>query len=119
VPVVPSSPFDVEPIVEAARKASNGADMAKQLRQAGVTHLFVNFAEAVRTESYDLFPWDRQSWAVLENFWDCYVQLRWTHPLSGTAGPDALFVYQIRSAGDPLDPNSPPAPNPFERWKPR
>jgi hypothetical protein len=119
VPVVLSSPFDVEPIVDAARKASNGADMAKQLQQAGITHLFVNLAEAVRTESYDLFPWDRHSWTVLEDFWNCYVQLRWTRPLSGTDGPNALFVYQIRSDAEPLDPDSPPPPNPFERWRPR
>jgi hypothetical protein len=112
IPVVPSSIYDPQPIVEAARRAKDGTDMARSLRRQGVTHLFVNLGEALRTEGYKPFPWDKQSWTVLEDFWHKYVRLIWTS--SQAANLNKLFVYQILS-----DPDGDAPPNPFEHWRPR
>src|SRR5437016_1717876 len=67
IAVVPSSIFDTQPIVLVAREAHSGADLARLLRKQGVTHLFLNFAEAIRTESYGNFSWDQESWAVFDD----------------------------------------------------
>ena len=115
IAVVPSSIFNTQPIVQAARKAKDGAGMAQLLREQGVTHLLVNFGEAVRTESYGLFPWDTQSWAVLEDFWHKYVRLVWMSAHPPNPYPKALFVYQLQPNTEaPGDPTQAP-PNPFEQ----
>src|SRR5262245_511489 len=75
MPVIPSSVINVSPVGNVAREARDGRDMARLLREQGVTHVFVNFAEARRTQSYRNFPWDEQSWAVLEDFWRDYIRL--------------------------------------------
>jgi hypothetical protein len=117
IPVVPFSLFDNQPIVTMSRTAVNGDEVAEILRKEGVTHLFVNAAEAIRTESYGPFQWDANSWAVLDNFWRGHVQLIWS---SVVAPPNfrALFVYEVRSDRESSE-NLVPAFNPFQRWKPR
>ena len=116
IAVLPFSLFDTPQIVEAARKTRDGADMSRSLHERGVTHLFVNAAEAERTESYGVFRWDSQSWAVFEDFWRHHVRLIWMST-QGFPGPKALFVYEIRQ--DMAGSNLPPPENPFERWKPK
>jgi hypothetical protein len=119
VPVVPASVFDTAPIVLVAREARNGDDMARLLREKGVTHLFLNFAEAVRTEEYRNFSWDKQSWAVFDDFWQNNVRLIWSS-VAGSPAPKALFVYQFGSNRKGIDVSSRTAPpNLFERWKPK
>jgi Dolichyl-phosphate-mannose-protein mannosyltransferase len=117
IPVVPSSLFDKQPIVAIARTAQSGDQLAEMLRKKGVTHLFVNAAEAIRTEAYRPIQWDGNSWAVLDNFWRGHVRLIWS---SVAAPPNfrALFVYEVRPDRDSSE-NSVPPFNPFERWKPR
>jgi len=117
IPVVPSSLFDNQPIVTISHSALNGDDMAEMLRKQGITHLFVNAGEAIRTESYGPFQWDANSWAVLDDFWRGHLRLLWS---SVVASPNfrALFVYEVRSdRGSPE--NSVPPFNPLQRWRPR
>ena len=118
VPVVPSSVFNSQVIVETARMARDGDEMARLLRDQGLTHIFVNFAEAVRTDSYGLFRFNAQSWAVLDDFWSRYPELIFVRYQPDPLNLKGLFVFKIRSdeeAGRP----APPAPNPFVRWKPK
>jgi len=117
IPVVPSSLFDNQPIVTISRTAQSGDEVAEILRKKGVTHLFVNVGEAIRTESYGPFQWDGNSWAVLDNFWRGHVRLIWS---SVVDPPDfkALFVYEVRPDRESSENSAPPF-NPFERWKPR
>ena len=117
IPVVPSSLFDNQPIVTISRTAQSGDEVGEILRKKGVTHLFVNVGEAIRTESYGPFQWDGNSWAVLDNFWRGHVRLIWS---SVVDLPDfkALFVYEVRPDRESSENSAPPF-NPFERWKPR
>ena len=117
LPVVVSSTYDTQAIVDVARKAHSGADMARLLRGQGITHLFINFGEAVRTESYGLFPLDAQSWAVIDDFWHRYVRLVWVSYQPDPANLKGLFVFELLP--DSSEPSSPPPPNPLERWKPK
>jgi hypothetical protein len=117
IPVVPASLFDVQPIVEIARTAHNGNEVAERLGKKGVTHLFVNVGEAIRTESYKPFQWEKNTWAVVDDFWRGHLRLIW----SSVAGPPrfkALFIYEVRPSRVSSE-NSEPPFNPFERWKPR
>jgi len=118
VPVVPSSIYNTQMIVEIARQAHTGDDMARLLREQGITHIFINFAEAVRTESYGLFRWDASTWAVLEEFWSRYPQLLWVSYRPDPANPKGLFVFGLRSEEESRHTTSPPT-NPFVRWKPK
>ena len=119
IPVVPSSVLNISPIVHVARQSRNGADMARLLREQGVTHLFVNFAEARRTQSYRNFPWDDQSWPVLEDFWRDHVRLIWltTRP-DANGNRRALFVYQLQWDDQKSGQRVAGPPNPFQFWKP-
>jgi hypothetical protein len=91
--------------------------MARLLRGQGITHLFINFGEAVRTESYGLFPLDAQSWAVIDDFWHRYLRLVWVSYRPDPANLKGLFVFELLP--DSSEPSSPPPPNPLERWKPK
>jgi hypothetical protein len=119
VPVVPASLFNTEPIVLIAHDARNADDLARLLHEKGVTHLFLNFAEAVRTESYGNFSWDMHSWAVFDDFWQHHARLIWSS-IAGGSAPKALLVYQFDSDRKGIDvPSYAAPPNPFERWKPK
>ena len=89
VPVVPSSVFDTQAIVLAARKAQNGEDLAQ-------------LASPIR--------FDDRTWEVFDDFWRHHVRLIWS---SVNRDPDAkaLFVFEFGSTCDAI-------PNLFERWKP-
>jgi hypothetical protein len=118
-PVVPASVFNTEPIVLVARNARNGDDMAKLLHEEGVTHLFLNFAEAVRGEAYGNFSWDKHSWTVFDDFWQHHVRLIWSS-IAGGPAPEALLVYQFDSDFESAEmPSHAAPPNLFERWKPK
>ena len=118
VPVVPSSAYNNQMIMEVAQAPTADA-MARRLREQGITHIFINFGEAVATESYDLFPWDPRSWAVLEEFWSRYPQLIWVSYRPDPANLKGLFVFKLRSDEESKQPLLPPSPNPLVRWKPK
>jgi hypothetical protein len=115
IPLIPSSIVNPQPLLEIARKAHTGLDMVRLLRERGVTHLFVNTAEALRTEAYRPFPWDQSTWTVLDAFWSQHVRLLWTNTNAIEIHPAGLFVYEI----DPDPTSMAPPPNPFEFWKPK
>ncbi len=117
VPMIPASPFDPQPIILAAGNARSGADLALQLRERGVTHLFVNLGEAFRTESYNLFPWDAHSWSVFDEFWRRYAQLIWINPRATTTDPQILLVFRFRSEVEAATANLNVPQNPFEQWR--
>jgi hypothetical protein len=107
---VPSSIFDTPAIVLAVGEAQNGEDLARRLRERGVTHLFLNLGEAIRTESVAPIRWDDRTWKTFDDFWRHHVRLIWS---SVTKDPDAkaLFVFEFGAACNAV-------PNLFERWKP-
>jgi len=117
-PVVPSSVPDPQPLVEFCRKASDAADLARRLREEKITHIFLNFAEAARTESYGLFLWDKPSWDRLNEFWSKYVRLVWKEERFESQNTKALYVFEILNDQDAAAAH-PPAPNPFQRWAPK
>jgi hypothetical protein len=118
IPVVPASVFDPQPIVLAAGAATDGPDLARLLREQGVTHLFLNFGEAVRTEPRRPFTWDARSWDVFDDFWHRYVRCVWASQHAPNPSPKDLFVYEIRSDLESRQSASVAPLNPFERWKP-
>jgi hypothetical protein len=118
VPIVPSSIYDSQVIIEVARRAGTGDEMARLLGEQGITHIFINFAEAVRTEGYGVFDWDQHSWAVLEDFWSRYPELIWVSYRPNPANLKGLFIFRLRSDKE-LRQAETPSVNPFVRWKPK
>ena len=121
---VPSSVYDVQPIERFSRGASSGEEVVRRLRDAGVTHLFFNHAEALRTEGYGLFRWDEPGWRAFSEFWGRYVRTEWKSEkgffveAGGRLLPgvkEGLYVYRI--AENPGDGDAPP--NPLLRWAPK
>lgn len=117
-PVIPSSVPDPQPIVQWAQESADAAALSRRLRAEGVTHIFLNFAEAVRTESYGLFPWDAHSWAVFSDFWKRDVGLAWQDQKMERENPRSQFVFALLNEEDAARPHPEP-PNPFERWAPK
>ncbi len=115
--VIPSSVPDPQPLVVYARNAADDQAMAAQMRADGITHIFLNFVEAVRTESYGLFPFKEDDWMRFEKFWQKNVELIWKEERFVQGNPKGLYVYRILSPQDAVKPH-PAAPNPLERWKP-
>jgi hypothetical protein len=111
--VIPNSVYDPQTIVGYSRLATPEA-MAAAMRHDGVTHLFVNLAEAVRTDSYAAMRWTPESWRVLDSFWPRYTELLWRKEERGKA----LYVFRLLEEGEAAQPHA-PAPNPFMRWKPQ
>jgi hypothetical protein len=117
ISVVPASIFDTQPIVLTAQEAQSGDDMARLLRERGITHLFLNFGEAMRDRSYGIFPWNEKTWHVFDDFWRGHVRLIWGSVSERPA--KALFVYEVRSNLNRADPANIIPPNLFEVWKPK
>jgi len=115
--VIPASVYDPQALVEYAR-APDAARMRQALRRDGVTHIFFNLVEAVRTQSYGLFPWDRAVWNTLNDFWAHDVRLIWKDERFERDNPKALYVFELLNDAQAAAPHAPPE-NPFERWKPR
>jgi len=117
IPVVPTPYFTVHPLISLARKSQSGADLARSLREQGITHILFNVREAMRTSSgYTVFEWDSQSWSVFDDFWNHYVDQVWAEVR--TNPEKALIVYRIRSDLEATGNSVPPPPNPFVLWKP-
>ncbi len=114
--MLPASVYDPQPIVDYSQ-ASSGRAMAEALRRDHVTYLFLNLVEAVRTNGYGVFHWDRSSWNSLNEFWSHYVLLEWQTERPTGNNPKALYVYRILSETEAASPHAVPT-NPFERWKP-
>jgi 4-amino-4-deoxy-L-arabinose transferase-like glycosyltransferase len=117
-PVIPSSVPDPQPLVEFSRQARDAADMMRLLREEKVTHIFLNLAEAARTESYGLFHWEKPEWQRFNDFWTHDVQLVWKEERFDPHNPKALYVFELLKDQDAATPHAAPS-NPFERWAPK
>ena len=114
--VVPTSVYDADPLMGFARQAENSAQMAQRLRREGITHVFLNFAEAVRTEGYGQFKAPPAAWTVFRDFWSRYIELVWKKEDWQRGNPKALYVYRFLTDDEAAHPHPVP-PNPFERWQ--
>lgn len=114
-PVIPSSVHDPDPLMQWSHEARDGRGLAETLRRQEVTHVYLNFAEAVRTEGYGIYHWDRAQWLVFNDFWNHYVELIWKKESNDRQNPQAQYVYRILSDEEAGRPHLPP-PNPFQRW---
>ncbi|MFA5975696.1 MAG: glycosyltransferase family 39 protein [Elusimicrobiota bacterium] len=114
---VPSSTPGGQAIVKIIRESRDGTEVARRLREEGVTHLFLNFGEAVRTEGYQLFPWDPVSWPVLTDFWNHSVRLLWKKENFTPGQLKSLYVYELLSETDAARPHEIPL-NFLGRWAP-
>jgi len=115
---IPSSIPGVQPIVAWSQESKTGDALAKKMRAEGVTHIFVNYVEAMRTEGYGAFKWTPAGWATLDDFWKHHIRFIWKKEDPSRENPQALYVYELASEEMSKQPHAPP-PNPFERWKPK
>ncbi len=87
---------DVHPLVLFARASATPEDMQAKIAAAGITHIFLNLAEAMRLDkSYHLFQWDAASIRVFNAWWDRYAALAWSDVRTGAADFRLLFVYKV------------------------
>lgn len=114
--VVPSSVPDPQPVVAWSNEASDSRAFLKTLRDQGITHIYLNMAEAVRTENYPLFRWTPQGWSIFQEFWNHHVRYLWGETRMEPGNPRVQFVYEILSDEEAAKPHLPPE-NPFARWE--
>ncbi|MBI4351262.1 MAG: phospholipid carrier-dependent glycosyltransferase [Elusimicrobia bacterium] len=70
-----SSVYDRTAVVEYAAASKDGEDLYARLRADGVTHLFLNAAEAIRLGgNYRIFYWDERARGVFYSFWERHVK---------------------------------------------
>ncbi|HVO33536.1 MAG TPA: hypothetical protein VMU17_06445 [Elusimicrobiota bacterium] len=115
---IPSSTPGEQAIVQIVRASRDGDDVAGRLRAEGITHLYLNMAEAVRTEQYQLFPWDERTWPVFSEFWERYVRLVWKEENFTREHFKAQYVYDILTDAGSRRPHDIP-PCPLARWAPK
>ncbi len=96
-----SSVHDVHPLVLWARDSSDAGELHRRIREAGITHIFLNLSETIRLhESYKMFQWDERSAAVFRKWWPAHVRAVWNHD-SRKEGGSLLLVYEIVEASSP------------------
>ncbi|MDT8286056.1 MAG: hypothetical protein RQ748_03010, partial [Elusimicrobiales bacterium] len=108
-PYLASSVFDLNPVVELSAAARSGRDLYESLTEAGVTHMVLNVAEAIRLgRGYGAFYWDAAARRSFYEFWDRHaVELEgWTETDEGRFS-NRVAVYEIA----PESPGRPPAMN--------
>jgi hypothetical protein len=115
---IPSSIPGPQPVVLWAEQSHTGEELAQKIRATGATHIFVNLAEAIRTDSYRVFSWDAAGWGVFDDFWSHHVRMIWKKESQDRNNPEALYAFEIVPEAQARQPH-PPAPNPFERWRPK
>jgi hypothetical protein len=107
-----------QPVVAWSREATSGQELAQRMRAEGVTHIFLNLMEALRTDSYQELRWDPASWAVFDDFWTHSTRLIWRKEIQDHTNPQALYVFELVPEAIAAQPH-PPTPNPFIHWKPK
>ena len=91
-----TSVHDIHPIVKWARSSSNAEELQQKIISEGISHIFLNLAEAMRiSSSYKLFQWDEKSIDVFNSWWRKYVQLIWKDINTEPQHYRLLFVYKV------------------------
>lgn len=115
---LPTSIPGPQPVVLWAEQSHSGAELAQKMQTAGVTHIFVNLMEGLRTDSYHVFHWTPESWAVFNDFWARDTRLIWRQENPSRDNPQALYVFEVLPESEAAKPH-PPMANPFDHWRPR
>lgn len=108
-PYLAASVFDLNPVVELSAASRSGRDLYERLTAAGVTHIVLNVAEAIRLgRGYGSFYWDAAARRNFYDFWDRHaVELQgWTETEEGRFS-NRVAVYEIAEE----KPGRPPAFN--------
>jgi hypothetical protein len=71
---VPMTIGDRNYLVTLLEGSKDAQDVARRLRQAGITHILLNVPEARRLKGFDIFPCEPREYAVFLSFWDRYVR---------------------------------------------
>jgi hypothetical protein len=95
LPVIASAFTDPQPLEETARRSVNAEDMSRSLAEAGITHLFLNYPEAMRMEPYAIPRLDARSQKVVLDFWREHTRLIWRKESDNGEEPQALYVYEL------------------------
>ena len=99
---VPVSVYDIHPLVRFARASSTPEEMQAKIAAAGITHIVLNLAEAIRlagpSGDYRLFQWDADSIKVFNAWWARYAELVWSDVRNSRQEYRLLFVYKIAGA---------------------
>jgi len=114
-PVVASSVHDPEPWMRWSHEAVDAQAFAEKLKQEGITHVYLNFAEAVRNDGYKALHWNKEQAARLQDFWNHYVELVWSVDSRDPQDPRIQMVYRLLPQHTARPAASVP-PNPFTRW---
>ncbi|HNW45636.1 MAG TPA: hypothetical protein PKI19_14135, partial [Elusimicrobiales bacterium] len=97
---VATSVYDENPLMIYARESATPQELQAKIKAAGITHVFLNLAEAIRLAgTYRLFRWDERSLRVFNAWWAAYAEPVWQDVHSDSqAEYRLLFVYKIAAA---------------------
>ncbi|HPG30719.1 MAG TPA: glycosyltransferase family 39 protein, partial [bacterium] len=67
-----------QPLMEFIKNAVDANDLYEKIRQSGITHLLINYWEAMRVNpSYNTFYWNRKDRIVFDEFWKKHISLEY------------------------------------------
>jgi len=73
-----STVFDYPVLHDVCAASRTPADVNRKLRQMGLTHVFLNTMEAMRTSGYHVFRWSTpREEALFREWWSGYLKLVW------------------------------------------
>lgn len=114
LPYLYSDVFGRNPIIAWTEESQSPEDIYAKIRQAGVTHFFINFEEARRTYGYKMLKWQGNNLKKFEEFWNNHA--RPVHqervPERYYQGGSILLLYEILDK-DSAAAKGPPAQNPL------
>ncbi|MBI3291223.1 MAG: hypothetical protein HYZ73_00180, partial [Elusimicrobia bacterium] len=96
-PFLAASVFNEQPIVTLLKQAGDETDLCRRLKAQGVTHLFLNAAEAVRLGIFNdrFFPVGERETRIWHGFFQRYLQEVFRDTQRDSLGYRALYVYEI------------------------
>jgi hypothetical protein len=98
--------FNPPLLARMARECAEPDEMAKKLRQRGITHVLYNVGGSIHIEfTHHLFRFADRELVLLENFWD-----RWLKPagrMDTTGGNEMYFLYELEAGRHGVPPYLP------------
>src|SRR5205814_708439 len=105
VPHLYSGVFDDGPLISVCNGSSSVREVEQGLRRLGITHLMINLMEADRLESYGIFDWSPNGFAVFCDFWDRCLSLDHTEIVRAKDGyQNLILLFKLVPEGTALTP---------------
>lgn len=85
---------NLQPLMEFLKQSKNEKDFLQTLKSEGITHLLINYREAVRVQpSYKTYYWSKREREIFNEFWKQNVKLKYF--------AEGTYVYAVEKTTEP------------------